>query len=93
MKPILTIEYCPRCGWLLRAAYMAQEFLVTFSGELGGVTLIPSEEGGKFCIMVGERLIFDRKDHGGFEEIPVLKQRVRDLVSPEKNLGHSDSKK
>lgn len=25
MKPTVTIEYCPKCGWLLRSAYMAQE--------------------------------------------------------------------
>src|SRR5688500_5080107 len=30
MKPIITIEYCPKCGWMLRAAYFAQELLTTF---------------------------------------------------------------
>ncbi|MEO6327462.1 MAG: Rdx family protein [Ginsengibacter sp.] len=24
MKPTITIEYCPKCGWLLPAAYIAQ---------------------------------------------------------------------
>jgi selenoprotein W-related protein len=43
MKPTITIEYCPKCGWLLRAAWMAQELLTTFSDDLHGVTLIPSE--------------------------------------------------
>jgi selenoprotein W-related protein len=28
MKPTITIEYCPKCNWLLRAAYMAQELLI-----------------------------------------------------------------
>lgn len=45
-KPIISIEYCPKCGWLLRSAYMAQELLTTFSDELLGVFLKPSEEGG-----------------------------------------------
>lgn len=41
MKPIVTIKYCPKCGWLLRAAYMAQEFLTTFAEEIDSVTLKP----------------------------------------------------
>ena len=92
MKPTLTIEYCPKCGWLLRAAYMAQEFLTTFDEELKSVTLVPSEVNGRFTIYVNDELIFDRKKAGGFAEIKELKQLVRDVVSPGKNLGHSDRK-
>lgn len=90
MKPVITIEYCPKCGWLLRSAYMAQELLTTFTEELGGVTLRPSEIGGTFTIRLNEEMIFDRKTAGHFPEIKFLKQLVRDLVSPEKSLGHSD---
>ena len=92
MKPLIVIEYCPKCGWLLRAAYMAQEFLTTFADELSGVTLKPSETGGHYSIRVDEIVVFDRKDHGGFPEIKELKQMIRDKVSPEKSLGHSDKK-
>jgi len=92
MKPTITIEYCPKCNWLLRAAYMAQEFLTTFTDELYGVTLQPSETGGHYSIRIGDTTIFDRKEWGGFPEIKELKQLVRDKVSPEKNLGHSDKK-
>ena len=92
MKPLITIEYCPNCGWLLRAAYMAQEFLTTFADELSGVTLKPSETGGHYSIKVDNDVVFDRKDHDGFVEIKELKQMVRDKVSPEKSLGHSDKK-
>jgi selenoprotein W-related protein len=92
MKPTVTIEYCPKCNWLLRAAYMAQEFLTTFADELYGVTLQPSETGGHYSIRVNDTVIFDRKEWGGFPEIKELKQLVRDKVSPEKNLGHSDKK-
>ncbi|HTI61523.1 SelT/SelW/SelH family protein [Mucilaginibacter sp.] len=92
MKPLVTIEYCPKCGWLLRAAYMAQELLTTFADELYGVTLQPSETGGHYSIRINDEVIFDRKDFGGFPEIKELKQMVRDMVSPEKNLGHSDKK-
>ncbi|MBS0029732.1 SelT/SelW/SelH family protein [Chitinophaga sp. 22321] len=90
MKPLITIEYCPKCGWLLRAAYMAQELLTTFATELGGVTLRPSETGGTYIISLNEEIIFDRKEAGHFPEIKILKQQVRDRVNPEKSLGHSD---
>ena len=92
MKSNLTIEYCPKCGWLLRAAYMAQEFLVTFDGDLASVTLIPSEVNGRYTISINDQKVFDRKESGGFPEIKELKQLIRDKVSPGKNLGHSDKK-
>ena len=92
MKPIITIEYCPKCNWLLRAAYMAQEFLTTFENELKGITLQPNEVSGSFKIGIDDKIIFDRKVYGGFPEIKELKQMIRDVVSPGKNLGHSDTK-
>ena len=92
MKPVITIEYCPRCGWLLRAAYMAQEFLTTFSEEVQAVTLQPSTQNGTFQIRVDNSIIFDRKEYGGFPEIKELKQLVRDVAAPGKSLGHADTK-
>ena len=87
---MVTIEYCPKCGWMLRAAYVAQELLTTFAEELGGVTLKPSETSGTFLISVDDQLIFNRKFEGRFPEIKELKQSVRDIVCPDKSLGHSD---
>ncbi len=92
MKPTITIEYCPKCGWMLRSAYFAQELLTTFSDDIKGVLLQPSEISGSFKIFINESLIFDRKRAGGFPEIKELKQNVRDIVNPEKSLGHSDKK-
>ncbi|MCC6290406.1 MAG: SelT/SelW/SelH family protein [Chitinophagaceae bacterium] len=92
MKPLVTIEYCPKCHWLLRAAYMAQELLTTFEQDLKGVTLLPSETSGEFNISIDGNIIFDRKTYGGFPEIKELKQKVRDMVCPGKSLGHSDTK-
>jgi selenoprotein W-related protein len=92
MKPTVTIEYCPRCNWLLRAAYMAQEFLTTFEAELKSVALQPSEINGDFHITIDGKKIFDRKDYGGFPEIKELKQLLRDIVAPGKSLGHADTK-
>lgn len=92
MKPVITIEYCPKCNWLLRAAYLAQELLTTFSEDLKAVQLQPSEIAGKFTIYISDAPIFDRKEVGGFIEIKLLKQLVRDHVNPGKPLGHSDKK-
>ena len=39
VRPRVEIEYCTQCRWLLRAGWTAQELLVTFEDELGGVTL------------------------------------------------------
>lgn len=90
MKPTITITYCPKCGWLLRAAYMAQELLTTFTDDVHGVLLHPAELSGQFSVAVNEETIFDRKEQGRFPEIKELKQLVRDTVAPEKSLGHSD---
>lgn len=92
MKPTVIIEYCPKCGWLLRSAYMAQELLITFGNDLRSVTLQPSEISGDFHISIDGDKIFDRKDYGGFPEIKELKQMVRDVVGPGKSLGHADTK-
>ena len=90
LKPTVCIEYCPKCGWMLRAAYMAQELLSTFTDEIAGVLLMPAEVGGAYVIRIDDVIVFNRKEKGRFPEIKELKQLVRDVVSPEKNLGHSD---
>lgn len=77
---------------MLRAAYMAQELLSTFSEDLHGVLLQPSEVNGRYNIRVGDETLFDRKQAGRFPEIKELKQLVRDQVNPDKSLGHSDKK-
>lgn len=91
-KPTITIEYCPKCRWLLRAAYMAQELLTTFEADLHGVLLQPSEIAGRYIVFINQNILFDRKREGRFPEIKELKQLVRDRVSPDKDLGHSDKK-
>ena len=86
-----------------RAAYFGQELLSTFGTSIGEIALIPAT-GGVFKVHVTykpsgettdstphEALIWDRKAEGGFPETKILKQRVRNLIEPEKNLGHSDT--
>lgn len=85
----IQIHYCTRCRWLLRAAWMAQELLTTFDGEIAELTLKPGT-GGIFEVHANGQLVWSRKAEGRFPEITELKQRVRDVIAPEKDLGHSD---
>jgi len=71
---------------------MAQEILNTFSEDINGVLLKPSEISGRYTISVDETELFDRKRAGRFPEIKELKQLIRDRVNPAKDLGHSDKK-
>jgi len=89
-KPQVTITYCIGCNWLLRAGWMAQELLQTFQHQLGGVTLVPGDMGGVFQITVDGALIWERKRDGGFPDVKQLKQRVRDCIDPDQDLGHLD---
>ena len=76
----------------MRSTWMAQEILTTFDGEVDELSLLPGT-GGIFEIFANGTLIWSRKDMGGFPEITELKQRVRDVISPEKDLGCIDQKK
>ena len=88
-KPRVEITYCTQCRWLLRAAWMAQELLTTFEQELGGVTLVPGT-GGTYDVRIEGTLLWSRGEVGRFPDIKELKQRVRDAVAPERDLGHTD---
>lgn len=89
-SPNVEITYCRLCGWGLRASWMAQELLTTFAEEIGSVTLTPDATGGVFEVRVDGELIWSRKEQGRFPESKELKQLVRDLLAPERGLGHSD---
>lgn len=84
------IHYCTGCRWLLRSAWMAQELLTTFEGELDELTLRPGS-GGIFEVYVNDRRIWSRSEQQRFPEIKELKQLVRDEIAPERFLGHSDN--
>lgn len=87
----VVIHYCNMCRWMLRAAWLSQELLSSFPDELQRVSLQPGS-GGVFEIWLGDELIWERKRDGGFPEAKELKQRVRDHLCPERDLGHSDRK-
>ena len=91
----VSIEYCTGCKWMLRAAWISQELLTTFQDELHSVSLIPSKPpspAGTFLIRLDDDVtVWNRKDEGRFPEAKEVKQRIRDLIRPDKSLGHSDS--
>jgi len=90
-KPQIEIEYCTKCRWLFRASWISQELLSTFVNEIGGITLIPSNISGIFEIRCGREIIWERDKNKGIPEIKLLKQKVRDIIAPSKELGHIDT--
>jgi selenoprotein W-related protein len=84
------IEYCIQCRWLLRAGWVAQELLTTFQTELTEVALVPGTN-GVFDVRLNGEVIWSRAQEGRFPELKELKQRVRDVVAPDRPLGHSDT--
>ncbi len=92
MSQRVTIVYCTQCRWLLRAGWMAQELLSTFDGKLDELTLKPGT-GGIFEVYANDQRVWSRKDAGRFPDITELKQVVRDVIAPERDLGHIDRNK
>lgn len=88
----IVITYCTLCRWMLRSTWMAQELLTTFDGDIAELTLRPGT-GGIFEVYVNEQRVWSRKENGRFPEITELKQAVRDVISPDRDLGHADKKK
>jgi selenoprotein W-related protein len=89
VKSRVEIHYCTECRWLMRAAWIAQELLTTFEGEIGEVVLVP-RSGGIFEVRADGDLLWSREARGRFPELKELKQLIRDRIAPEKDLGHSD---
>lgn len=91
MDNIIKIEYCTLCRWQLRAFWMAQELMQTFPDEIQEMQLRPTT-GGIYNIYLNGELLYSRQEKGRFPDIKELKQLVRDEVSPDRDLGHSDRK-
>lgn len=92
-ETIVTIVYCRLCNWTLRANWMAQELLSTFADDITEIRLQP-RSGGVFEIWIEHeqtrQRVWSRVDDGGFPEIKVLKQKIRDVVDADRHLGHVD---
>ena len=87
--PRVVVTYCTQCRWLLRATWLAGELLTSFGTDLGEVALRPGV-GGIFTVEVDDEVIWNRKVDGGFPEIGPIKRKVRDRITPGRDLGHTD---
>lgn len=92
MNNKVTIKYCPKCRWLPRSTWMAQELLTTFEEDLQELSLQPAGS-GIFEVHANNKIVWSRKEMQGFPDITQLKQLVRDVIAPNKSLGHADKKK
>ena len=63
----VSITYCSHCQWLLRAAWLAQELLMTFGDDLSEVALRPGT-GGIFEIRLGMSYCGPDRVRGGFRK-------------------------
>lgn len=88
-KATIDIYYCRQCNWLLRAAWIGQELLHTFSEDIETLSLHP-DTGGRYEIFCNGVRIWERRQDEGFPDAKTLKQRVRDVIAPERDLGHTD---
>mmetsp|Transcript_32966 Transcript_32966/g.59811 ORF Transcript_32966/g.59811 Transcript_32966/m.59811 type:complete len:126 (+) Transcript_32966:76-453(+) len=96
MPGVIKIQYCVKCKWMLRAAWLAQELLSTFERDevISEVSLVPSVQvSGVFEVTCDGQTVWSRKAEGRFPEAKELKQRIRDLLAPGRDLGHSDASK
>ena len=75
----------------MRAAWLAQEVLTTFTEEIGEVALQPGTDGVLEIRLNGD-LLYSRKTEGRFPEAKEVKQLIRDRIAPQRDLGHSDRK-
>ncbi|ORY22572.1 Rdx family-domain-containing protein [Naematelia encephala] len=98
LYPAMTIEYCDKCRWAPRSTWYQTELFLTFpTPAIRSITLIPystPDTGGRFRVWIdrgnGNELVWDRKTEGGFPDLKVLKSRIRNLIQPERGLGHSE---
>ena len=85
--PRIEIEYCTQCRFVLRAAWLAQEVLLSFGAEIGEVALIPGS-GGRFEVRLDGEVLFSRHPHGRFPEPREIKELIRDRIAPAMAIGH-----
>lgn len=80
---------------------MQTELFLTFPPPLiDCISLVPlnsDETAGRFRVWLTKgdglsTLVWDRKTEGGFPELKILKQRLRDNLAPNMSLGHSDKR-
>jgi selenoprotein W-related protein len=74
-KPVISIEYCTVCNFRGRAAWLAQELLAAFEGDIEGVMLVPGR-GGVLIVRIDGEVVFSNKEEGRFPEPRELKDAL-----------------
>ena len=90
-QPRVEIYYCTKCRFILRANWLAQELLMTFTDRLGELALIPSDN-GVFRVCLNGNEIFSKTKEGRFPDSKELKQLIRNEIEPGMDLGHSEGR-
>lgn len=76
----ITITYCVPCQFTARAAWVAQELLLTYGDYVSGLTLVPGR-GGVFEVTVNGETVFSRKDAGRYPELRELKEAINAFLA------------
>ena len=84
----VSIVYCKPCGYEKRASDTA----AALKDRLNVAAELVPGTGGIFTISCNDVLVWDRKRDGGFPDAAKLKQLVRDVIDPDRDLGHADRK-
>ena len=87
-KPRISILYCTQCNWLLRAGWMAQELLQASATALERSRCYRAPAAASKSALT-RPIIWERKREQR-AETEELKQRVRDVIEPNRDLGHVD---
>lgn len=89
-KNNLDIRLCPKCKWLFRATWISQELYNLLESDLESIKLVQSDS-GVFEVYCKKNIIFSRHVEKVFIDIAIIKQRLRNLIDPERDLGHTDN--
>jgi selenoprotein W-related protein len=85
--PRIEIEYCRRCRFQPRAAWLAQEILASLEEDVGEIALVPSS-GGILEVRVDGQVVATNRDGGDLPDAREVKRAIRDLVAPDRKIGH-----
>lgn len=85
--PRITITYCTKCRFLLRASWLAQELLTTFGEDLGEVAIVPGR-GGIFEVTLDGEVIATNRERKPMPDPVDVKRAIRDRVDPDRKIGH-----
>ncbi|GMH87537.1 hypothetical protein TrST_g13301 [Triparma strigata] len=97
----LKIVFCDGCGWFARSQWYSYELFQTFHTRrlqkgleplISETTIAASENAGDWRMEINNQLVWDRRTDGGFPDLKLVKNRVKEVLDPSVDLGHSEIK-